>query len=227
MLTAFGVGEVGDLGERRARELGPLDHTVRDVGRSHPRPVPRAGRLSRRRARPLRDRLGRRTRSATPTSSSSPAGSGSHRCRGAIWTLADRLGAGGGRALRRHRRPLARQVVFADDLAAWREAGADGGADGRCGGSRMERAGRPRHDVARRRWPSTPARTVAMRVRAGDHDALRRPRPPRPRRRPGTIRVSLERNMQCGVGLCGHCQLGPAPRLPGRSGGRLPPRAAS
>ncbi len=24
-----------------------------------------------------------------------------------------------------------------------------------------------------------------------------------------SIRVSLERNMQCGVGLCGHCQLGP------------------
>ncbi len=23
------------------------------------------------------------------------------------------------------------------------------------------------------------------------------------------IRVSLERNMQCGIGLCGHCQLGP------------------
>ena len=23
------------------------------------------------------------------------------------------------------------------------------------------------------------------------------------------IHVSLERNMQCGVGLCGHCQLGP------------------
>jgi len=27
---------------------------------------------------------------------------------------------------------------------------------------------------------------------------------------PGSaIRVSLERNMRCGVGLCGHCQLGP------------------
>ena len=26
---------------------------------------------------------------------------------------------------------------------------------------------------------------------------------------PERIRVSLERNMQCGVGLCGHCQLGP------------------
>ncbi len=23
------------------------------------------------------------------------------------------------------------------------------------------------------------------------------------------IQVSLERNMQCGIGLCGHCQLGP------------------
>ena len=26
---------------------------------------------------------------------------------------------------------------------------------------------------------------------------------------PSRIRVSLERNMQCGIGLCGHCQLGP------------------
>ncbi len=27
--------------------------------------------------------------------------------------------------------------------------------------------------------------------------------------KPESIRVSLERNMKCGVGLCGHCQLGP------------------
>lgn len=26
---------------------------------------------------------------------------------------------------------------------------------------------------------------------------------------PGRIRLSLERNMKCGIGLCGHCQLGP------------------
>jgi NAD(P)H-flavin reductase len=26
---------------------------------------------------------------------------------------------------------------------------------------------------------------------------------------PAAIQVSLERNMQCGIGLCGHCQLGP------------------
>ena len=27
--------------------------------------------------------------------------------------------------------------------------------------------------------------------------------------RPTDIQVSLERNMKCGVALCGHCQLGP------------------
>jgi len=26
---------------------------------------------------------------------------------------------------------------------------------------------------------------------------------------PARIRLSLERNMQCGIGWCGHCQLGP------------------
>jgi NAD(P)H-flavin reductase len=26
---------------------------------------------------------------------------------------------------------------------------------------------------------------------------------------PARIQVSLERNMQCGIALCGHCQLGP------------------
>jgi NAD(P)H-flavin reductase len=26
---------------------------------------------------------------------------------------------------------------------------------------------------------------------------------------PAAIRISLERNMRCGVGLCGHCQMGP------------------
>jgi NAD(P)H-flavin reductase len=26
---------------------------------------------------------------------------------------------------------------------------------------------------------------------------------------PASVQISLERNMQCGVGLCGHCQLGP------------------
>ena len=34
------------------------------------------------------------------------------------------------------------------------------------------------------------------------------------------IYVSMERNMQCGIGHCGHCQLGPDARLPRRA--RLP-----
>lgn len=54
-----------------------------------------------------------------------------------------------------------------------------------------------------------PARTVAflcgpepmMRFSA---DVLQRKGVPA-----GQIRVSLERNMKCGIGLCGHCQLGP------------------
>ncbi len=42
--------------------------------------------------------------------------------------------------------------------------------------------------------------------------------------RPGDIWVSLERNMQCGIGLCGHCQLGPV--LVCRDGPVLSYRAA-
>ena len=33
---------------------------------------------------------------------------------------------------------------------------------------------------------------------------------------PANVRLSMERNMKCGVGLCGHCQCGPNVRLQGR-----------
>lgn len=42
---------------------------------------------------------------------------------------------------------------------------------------------------------------VMMRAVAGDLVRFGLP--------PTSIRISLERNMRCGVGLCGHCQLGP------------------
>ncbi len=48
-------------------------------------------------------------------------------------------------------------------------------------------------------------------LRPGDLDAVRRHRgsePPDVSDR--DIYYSMERNMQCAVGLCGHCQLGPA-----------------
>ena len=42
---------------------------------------------------------------------------------------------------------------------------------------------------------------------------------------PERICVSMERSMKCAIGHCGHCQLGPAVRLQGRSG--VPLRRAS
>ena len=52
--------------------------------------------------------------------------------------------------------------------------------------------------------------------------ALQRPR----RAAPSAIYVSLERNMKCAIGLCGHCQLGPDVRLQGRPGVPLRPRSS-
>jgi NAD(P)H-flavin reductase len=60
-----------------------------------------------------------------------------------------------------------------------------------------------------RRLPLRPDRTTAFlcgpepMMRNGANELLRK------RMAAKDIRVSLERNMQCGIGWCGHCQLGP------------------
>jgi NAD(P)H-flavin reductase len=60
-----------------------------------------------------------------------------------------------------------------------------------------------------RRVPLRPDNTTAFlcgpesMMRAGAHELLRKGMAAK------DIRVSLERNMQCGIGWCGHCQLGP------------------
>jgi len=100
------------------------------------------------------------------------------------------------------------QVLFADDLAAWRDSGAhvvvtvDVGTpdwEGPVGVVTTVLPG----------VPFDPARTVALTcgpeimmrfVARGLVDCGIDPR---------RIRVSLERNMQCAIGICGHCQLGP------------------
>ena len=47
-------------------------------------------------------------------------------------------------------------------------------------------------------------------LRAGDHDALRDRRAARRAASPTTrIYLSMERNMKCAIGFCGHCQFGP------------------
>ena len=43
---------------------------------------------------------------------------------------------------------------------------------------------------------------------------------------PDQIYVSLERNMNCAIGHCGHCQLGPAVRLQGRPGAPVARRSS-
>ena len=102
------------------------------------------------------------------------------------------------------------EQVFTDDLAAW---AADPGSLAvavtvdRAGAGWTGRVGLVTRLIPAARF--NPARTLAlvcgpevmMRfVAAGLMDAG----VPASR-----IRVSLERNMECGVGLCGHCQLGP------------------
>ena len=137
--------------------------------------------------------------------------------RGAVEHLVEALEAAGDRrsweARRRHvtvligaRMPS--QIVFAEDLGRWRKAGA-----------RVDVT----VDMADQTWPGPvgvvttllasqeldPARTSALvcgpevMMRFTVRGLLEKGISPE------RIRVSLERNMQCGIGLCGHCQLGP------------------
>ena len=100
------------------------------------------------------------------------------------------------------------ELVFARELAQWRRAGAevevtvDRPTDGWTGhvGVVTQLLGRadldPAHTTALICGPE-----VMMRLTARDLLALGIPA--------HRIRISLERNMRCGVAECGHCQLGP------------------
>jgi len=203
MLSAFGVGEVPISVSGAAHVAGPLQHTVRDVGAvTHALARTSVGQV-----------LGVR----------GPYGTG--------WDVADGAGgdvvlvAGGiGLAPLRpavlevltHRQRYGKVVVlygtrspedllFADELKGWENQGVevlvtvDYGTPswtGRVGlvTTLIARAGfDPRSTLALVCGPE-----IMMRFTAG---ALieRGVRPDR-------VRVSLERNMRCGVGLCGHCQ---------------------
>ena len=221
MLTAFGVGEVAISVSSAPGAPGPIEHTIRDVGAvthalcgceigevvgvrgpfgtdwgaeelSNDDVVVVAGGIG---LAPLRGAvrymIGEIPLAATAAGSVPPAMARQSR------RLIVLVGA-----------RMPDQIVFAEDLARWREAGAEVQVT---------------VDVADRSWPGPvgvvttllesarldPARTtvlicgpeVMMRFTARallDKGIV-----------PERIRVSLERNMQCGVGLCGHCQLGP------------------
>ncbi|MBE3074046.1 MAG: FAD/NAD(P)-binding protein [Actinobacteria bacterium] len=203
MLSAFGVGEVPISVSGAAHVAGPLQHTIRDVGAvTHALAGTSVG-----------DVLGVR----------GPYGTS--------WDVADGRGgdvvlvAGGiGLAPLRpamlevlaHRRRYGKVVVlygtrspqdllFTDELRHWESQGVevlitvDYGTPswtGRVGlvTALVRRAGfDPRSTLALVCGPEIMMRfTAAALIERGVH--------------PDRVRVSLERNMRCGVGLCGHCQ---------------------
>ena len=210
MLTAFGVGEVpisvsglGDSGGGRARRL---EHTLRAVGA-----VTRALH-----AAPPGSLIGVRGPFGTSWDVASAAGRdivivaggiGLAPLRPVVLTaLADRSRYGRIVLLAGARTPG--DLLYADELERWRRDGvevaitvdrADSGWSGQVGlvTALIEPAGlAPDDSVAFVCGPD-----VMMRFTA---DALAACGIPVSR-----IRVSLERNMRCGVGWCGHCQLGP------------------
>jgi anaerobic sulfite reductase subunit B len=207
MLTAFGVGESAISVSGGGG--GTVEHTVRAVGAVTRRLC----------AMPVGGIVGLRGPFGTDWGVDDLAGAdvvvvaggiGLAPLRGAINLLVDRLARPGGPArlvlLVGGRTP--EQIIFTDDLRRWAGAGAT-----------VETS----VDVAVPGWaghvgvvttllpdaPFEPSRAVALvcgpevmmrfTVRGLEDRGVAR----------STIRLSLERGMQCGVGLCGHCQLGP------------------
>jgi NAD(P)H-flavin reductase len=212
MLTAFGVGEAAiSISSAPAAGL-PVEHSVRDVG-----PVthalcetPVGGVVG------VRGPYGRGWDiGGAGGGPGLPAdylvvagGIGLAPLRGAVCDLAERQRRGGVRLFVLVGARSPDQVVFADDLDRWREAGAYVDVS---------------VDAAPAGWPGTVGVVTAL-LPAADFDPAHTRAlvcGPEIMMRfvaqalvdrgidPDRIRVSLERNMQCGCALCGHCQLGP------------------
>ncbi len=208
MLTAYGVGEAAISVNSSRREDGALRHTVREVG-----PVTRALCRS-----GIGDVIGVRGPFGTPWGVDDAltcgdvvvvaGGIGLAPLRGAIDELVHRADARGGRVfvITGAREPA--QIIFGGDLEAWERDGA---------------AVAVTVDVASPDWLGHVGLVTSLLDQA-DFDAGTSSAlicGPEIMMRftaralvdrgidPGRIRVSLERNMQCGLGWCGHCQLGP------------------
>jgi len=207
MLTAFGVGEVA-ISVSGVPGDGTIEHTVRGVG-----PVSNA--LCR---IPVGGIVGVRGPFGTDWGLDDlgdrnvmvvAGGIGLAPLRMAVIELAAGSSGGGARQfdlLVGARTPD--QIVFTDDIRRWREAGtrvavtvdaAAPGWDGPVGvvTTLFDKVSfDPQNTVALLCGPEIMIRFAARSL--VDHGMD-----------PTNIRVSLERNMQCGIGLCGHCQLGP------------------
>jgi len=208
MLTAFGVGEAAISVSSAPGADGPLEHTIRDVGA-----VTHA--LC---AAPMGSTIGVRGPFGHDWDLASvddgmdvvvvAGGIGLAPLRGAVRDLAGRCQGRAGRTFVLVGARSPDQILFPGDLEEWRAAGiyvdvtVDIGAPGWVGSVGVVTVVLPRA-------PFEPANTVALlcgpeiMMRFAARQLVDQGVDP------GRIRVSLERNMQCGVGLCGHCQLGP------------------
>ncbi|HSC51639.1 MAG TPA: FAD/NAD(P)-binding protein [Gaiellaceae bacterium] len=201
MLYAFGVGEVpisvsGEPG-------GPLVHTVRAVG-AVTEAICAAGEET---VLGVRGPLG----NAWPLGSGGDAvvvagGIGLAPLRGVVYELVRRREAFGEAALLYGGRTPA-DLLYRDELDRWRSTlqvdvtvdAAEHGWEGKVGFV-AKLVGSARFD------PATTTAFVCgpeIMMRTSAEALLERGVPAE------RIFVSMERNMQCGVGLCGHCQLGP------------------
>jgi anaerobic sulfite reductase subunit B len=208
MLTAFGVGEVAISVSSDPARSPLLEHTIRDVG-AVSRALSRAERG---------DVVGVRGPFGTvwPIDGlhegdvvAVAGGIGLAPLRGAIMRLVSGLASGpDGRMIVLAGARTPDQIIFGDDLEDWRELGAEVGVT---------------VDAADTDWKGRVG-VVTKLVDDADFDAgmtVALVCGPEIMMRftvrslvdrgvsPERIFVSLERNMQCGVGFCGHCQLGP------------------
>lgn len=220
MLTAFGVGEVPISMSSQPGAEGPLEHTVRDVGAvTHALCAAEVGSVVGVRG-PFGTDWG--IERLSPLGATDvvvvAGGIGLAPLRGAIRQLAGaapaRPAGGGTPAVPSGRLVVlvgARspdQLLFADDLARWRALGVDVGVTvDQADASWSGHVGVVTTLVTSERFD--PARTIALicgpevMMRFTARALLDRGVDPT------RIVVSMERNMQCGIGICGHCQLGP------------------
>jgi anaerobic sulfite reductase subunit B len=205
MVTAFGIGEAAISVSSQPGTAGPLQHTVRDVGPvSHALCSARVGDLVGVRG-PFGNDWGVE-RLAGKDVLVMAGGIGLAPLRGAVLMLLDGPRPRTLTVLVGARSP--EQVVFGEELLGWREAGADvrvavdvaapgfRGAVGVVTNLLATVSFDPQRAVALVCGPEVMMRFGARAL--VDRGVA-----------PDQVRVSLERNMQCAVGLCGHCQLGP------------------
>ncbi len=206
MLTVFGVGEIAISISSAPGAPGAIEHTVRDVGAvSHALSQSAVG-----------DIVGVRGPFGTDWGLASldgvdvvvvAGGIGLAPLRGAMRYLAENKSPERTVALRVGAR-LPDQIVFPDEIARWGEMGidvavtvdvADAGWTGHVGVVTQILAELPFDGAGAVALVCGPE--IMMRFSARSLIDLGVT--------PENIRVSLERNMQCGIAMCGHCQLGP------------------